>query len=85
MVRDDLRGKPSQLKFVRVAQMLLFSNALCDPPLGQTTVLKSHQDTVGSSPSCLDLFSIAFPGQVYGPTGVQQVIARAELGSGAMA
>lgn len=68
MVGDDLHGKPSQLKFVRVAQMLLFSNALCDPPLGQTTVLKSDQDTVGLSLSCLDLFSIAFSGQIYGPT-----------------
>ncbi|KAI4199094.1 MAG: hypothetical protein LQ350_004849 [Teloschistes chrysophthalmus] len=36
MVAGDIQrieGKPSQLKFVRVAQMLLFANALCDPPL----------------------------------------------------
>ncbi|KAI4111548.1 MAG: hypothetical protein LQ339_000419 [Xanthoria mediterranea] len=46
MVGDGPHEKPSQLKFVRVAQMLLFSNALCDPPLGQTTVLKSSQDSV---------------------------------------
>ncbi|KAL8996931.1 MAG: hypothetical protein Q9169_003690, partial [Polycauliona sp. 2 TL-2023] len=46
MVVDDPDAKPSQLKFVRVAQMLLFSNALCDPPLGQTTVLRSGQDCI---------------------------------------
>ncbi|KAL8638967.1 MAG: hypothetical protein Q9226_008938, partial [Calogaya cf. arnoldii] len=46
MLGHDLHDKPSQLKFVRVAQMLLFSNALCDPPLGQTTILKSNQDTI---------------------------------------
>ncbi|KAL8670601.1 MAG: hypothetical protein Q9168_004875, partial [Polycauliona sp. 1 TL-2023] len=43
---DTTEEKPSQLKFVRVAQMLLFSSALCDPPLGQTTILKSDQDSV---------------------------------------
>ncbi|KAL8891553.1 MAG: hypothetical protein Q9215_001417 [Flavoplaca cf. flavocitrina] len=46
MVVDELSDKPSQLKFVRVAQMLLFSNALCDPPLGQTTIVKSDQDSI---------------------------------------
>ena len=48
---DPIGGKPFQLKFVRAAQMLLFSNALCDPPLGQTTVIKSDHDVVGLSPS----------------------------------
>ncbi|KAI4098937.1 MAG: hypothetical protein L6R37_006235 [Teloschistes peruensis] len=36
MVAGDIQraeGKPFQLKFVRAAQMLLFANALCDPPL----------------------------------------------------
>ncbi|KAK4692530.1 hypothetical protein P7C71_g4698, partial [Lecanoromycetidae sp. Uapishka_2] len=39
MVTNDLYGKPFQLKFVRPAQMLLFANAVCDPPLGQVTVV----------------------------------------------
>ena len=39
MVKDDLNGKPSQIKFVRAAQMQLFTNAVCDPPLGSTTVI----------------------------------------------
>ncbi|MCJ1276394.1 hypothetical protein MMC21_004199 [Puttea exsequens] len=39
MVTNDLYGKSFQLKFVRPAQMLLFANAVCDPPLGQATVV----------------------------------------------
>lgn len=39
MVTNDLYGKPFQLKFVRPAQMLFFANAVCDPPLGQATVV----------------------------------------------
>ena len=39
MVTTDLYGKPFQLKFVRPGQMLLFANAICDPPLGQATVV----------------------------------------------
>ena len=39
MVINDLNGKPFQLKFVREAQMQLFANAVCDPPLGTTTVV----------------------------------------------
>lgn len=39
MVMKDLNGKPFQLKFVRAAQMQLFTNAVCDPPLGSTTVV----------------------------------------------
>ncbi|KAI4179906.1 MAG: hypothetical protein L6R41_007565, partial [Letrouitia leprolyta] len=39
-------GKPFKLRFVRAAQMLLFSKALCDPPLGQVTVVPSHQQTI---------------------------------------
>ncbi|KAL8703164.1 MAG: hypothetical protein Q9201_003640 [Fulgogasparrea decipioides] len=46
MVAGDLIDtKPFQLKFVRVAQMLLFSNALCDPPLGQATVIPPDRHT----------------------------------------
>ena len=45
MVTNDLYGKPFQLKFVRPAQMLLFANAVCDPPLGQATVIP-HGQTV---------------------------------------
>ena len=43
MVTNDLDGKPFQLKFVRPAQMQLFSRAICDPPLGQATVIPAHQ------------------------------------------
>lgn len=39
MVTSDSNGKPFQLKFVRAAQMQLFANAVCDPPLGSTTVV----------------------------------------------
>lgn len=39
MVTNDLNGKPFQLKFVRAAQMHLFANAVCDPPLGSSTVV----------------------------------------------
>ncbi|KAL9127597.1 MAG: hypothetical protein Q9217_003555 [Psora testacea] len=46
MVTDDIFGKPSQLKFVRPADMLLFANAVCDPPLGQSTVIPHEQQTV---------------------------------------
>lgn len=49
MVTTDLYGKPFQLKFVRPGQMLLFANILCDPPLGQTTVIPIHQHAVRSS------------------------------------
>lgn len=47
MVADALDEKPFQLKFVRAAQMLLFANATCDPPLGQITVIPPEQNIVG--------------------------------------
>ena len=74
MVVDELSDKPSQLKFIRVAQMLLFSNALCDPPLGQTTIVKSDQDSVGLSLVSPDVLSVASTDQIYSPVGVEQVI-----------
>ena len=49
MVTTDLYGKPFQLKFVRPGQMLLFANILCDPPLGQATVVPHDQHAVRSS------------------------------------
>lgn len=39
MVVNDLDGKRFQLKFVRAAQMTMFANVLCYPPLGQITVI----------------------------------------------
>lgn len=36
----DLNGKPFQLTFVRPAQMMLFANVVCYPPLGQPTVIR---------------------------------------------
>lgn len=36
----DLNGKPFQLTFVRPAQMMLFANVVCHPPLGQATVVR---------------------------------------------
>ena len=47
MVTNDLDGKPFQLKFVRPAQMQLFARAVCDPPLGQATVVAPDQSAVG--------------------------------------
>ena len=38
--------EPFKLKFNRPAAMLLFSNAICDPPLGQSTVVPYEQQTV---------------------------------------
>ena len=46
MVTNDLDGKPFQLKFVRAAQMMMFANIVCNPPLGQTTVVPYEQATV---------------------------------------
>jgi len=43
MVTSDLDGKPFQLKFVRAAQMMMFANVICDPPLGQATVIPYDQ------------------------------------------
>lgn len=85
MVVNELSDKPSQLKFVRVAQMLLFSNALCDPPLGQTTIVKSDQDSVGLSLSYPNVFSIVSTDKIYSLVGVEQVISRAKLGGGVVA
>ena len=45
MVTYDSNGKTFKLKFVRAAQMQLFANAVCDPPLGSTTVVP-HGETV---------------------------------------
>lgn len=39
MVTKDSTEKTFQLKFVRAAQMRLFANVVCDPPLGSTTVV----------------------------------------------
>ena len=40
MIKNEyLKEKVFQLKFVREAQMQLFANAVCDPPLGSTTVV----------------------------------------------
>ena len=47
MVVNDLDGIPFQLKFVRAAQMQLFARAVCDPPLGQATVIPAPQPAVG--------------------------------------
>ena len=57
MVAGDLDSKPFQLKFVRAAQMLLFSNVLCDPPLGQATVVPFEQNTVGLQVKVVSLIS----------------------------
>ncbi len=39
----DLNGKPFQLTFVRSSQMIMFANVLCEPPLGQSTVILAGQ------------------------------------------
>ena len=57
MVTTDLYGKPFQLKFVRPGQMLLFANVVCDPPLGQTTVVP-FGETVRSASFNLDVTAV---------------------------
>ena len=42
----DLNGKRFQLTFLRPSTMLQFANVLCDPPLGQSTVVPHNQTTV---------------------------------------
>ena len=49
MVTNDLDGKPFQLKFVRTAQMNMFADILCEPPLGQTTVVAHNKQLVRRS------------------------------------
>lgn len=83
MVFVAYEGKASQLKFVRVAQMLLFSNVLCDPPLGQETVIPADQDAVGHYIT-IYIESLSEPcssGPIHRVAGVKQVFPRAELGS----
>ncbi|KAL8934159.1 MAG: hypothetical protein Q9216_006045, partial [Gyalolechia sp. 2 TL-2023] len=46
MATKNPHGKPFKLRFVRAAQMLLFSSALCDPPLGQATVVPFNDQTI---------------------------------------
>ncbi|SLM37360.1 Glycosyl hydrolases 36 [Lasallia pustulata] len=46
MVTNDLNGNPFQLGFVRPAQMMMFAKVVCDPPLGQFTVIPHHQKAV---------------------------------------
>lgn len=46
MVTNGLNGKPFQLGFVRPAQMMMFAKIVCDPPLGQVTVIPHHQKAV---------------------------------------
>ncbi|MCJ1471972.1 hypothetical protein MMC13_000616 [Lambiella insularis] len=43
MPTNDLNGLPFQLKFVRAAQMIMFASVICEPPLGQTTVISHDQ------------------------------------------
>ena len=49
MGKTDLYGEKFQLKFVRAAQMILFSNVVCDPPFGQVTVIP-HRQAAASLP-----------------------------------
>ena len=46
MVTKDLNGKPFQLTFVRSSQMMIFAKVICDPPLGQSTIVPHNQDAV---------------------------------------
>ncbi|MCJ1353398.1 MAG: hypothetical protein MMC33_003384 [Icmadophila ericetorum] len=61
MVTNDAYGKPFQLKFVRAAQMELFANIICDPPLGQSTVIPHNREAVNFT--VLIESSISFPEQ----------------------
>ncbi|MCJ1308883.1 hypothetical protein MMC25_002538 [Agyrium rufum] len=66
MVTNDLNGKPFQLKFVRAAQMIQFANVVCDPPLGQCTVLPHGQSEILFT--VLIESSISFPEQPWEAT-----------------
>jgi hypothetical protein len=41
--------RPSQINFVRAAQMSLFANVMCWPPLGQVTFLKRKGEATEKS------------------------------------
>ncbi|MCJ1322369.1 hypothetical protein MMC15_007717 [Xylographa vitiligo] len=61
MPTNDLNGLPFQLKFVRAAQMIMFSNVVCWPPFGQTTVIPHGQ---AEAKFCVLIeSSISFPEQ----------------------
>ena len=72
MVTNDLFGKPFQLKFVRPAQMVLFANAVCDPPLGQATVIPFGQKVCISCRNIFTAKHLLNPlGQIHCATRVQ--------------
>lgn len=41
-----LPGRPSQIRFIRPAQMEIFAKLVCFPPLGQLTVIGRKQREV---------------------------------------
>lgn len=41
-----LPGRPSQIRFIRPAQMEIFAKLVCFPPLGQLTVIERGQREV---------------------------------------
>ena len=53
MVSSIEIGKPFQLQFVRKAQMMLFANVLCDPPLGDVISVPYHQKSVCIESCCM--------------------------------
>ena len=45
-INHDENPKPSQLKFLRPAHLMMFANVVCDPPLGHVTVMPPLQRSV---------------------------------------
>ena len=83
---NDLDGKEFQLKFVRAAQMILFANIVCDPPLGQTTVVPHGRDAVRLFVSAQWLIPyLPCLGKIHRFGRVKCIIPRARMGSGAVA
>lgn len=46
---DRKKGKPTQIKFVRSAQMSQFARVTCWPPLGQVTSLAGRKGSGGEN------------------------------------
>lgn len=68
--------KPSQLRFVRPAHLVMFANVVCDPPLGQVTVISAEQNTVCllSKTTYSFLILLTSLGYFHGISGVWKVL-----------
>ena len=93
-LNTDENSKPSQLKFLRPAHLMMFANVLCDPPLGQTTVIPFQQRSVCLS-SCQGCkqprwrpnfrLTLRMLGHFHGPARVKPIVSAASMGRGTLA